>query len=199
MARKKVKAEMRLGTLQTITLDRLRFFNPKSPFRRAVNEAYRFAKDTGWTPPVYFSKTDEMENGLLLLIFNNTNFANIGDATGLRGSSTAGSFYVALHTADPGETGDQTTSEIGYTLYARVAVARSGAGWTVTASSVSNAASITFPTGGVGSSPIASHGSIGTASTSTGHRLYNGSISPAITCGNGITPILTTASTITED
>lgn len=198
MARKKVKAEFRLGTLQTITLDRLRFFNPKSPFRRAVNECYRYAKQTGWSPPVYFSKTDEMENGLLLLIFNNTNFANIGDGTGLRGSSTPGSFYVSLHTADPGETGDQTTSEIGYTLYARVAVARSGAGWTVTANSVSNTASITFPTGS-GGSGTATHGAIGTASTSTGHRLYNGTVTPNIVCGSGITPILTTASTITED
>jgi len=198
MARKKVKAEMRLGTLQTITLDRLRFFNPKSPFRRAVNEAYRFAKDTGWTPPVYFSKTDEMENGLLLLIFNNTNFANIGDATGLRGSSTPGVFWCALHTADPGETGDQTTSEIGYTSYGRVSVARSGSGWSVSASTVTPVAAITFPTGG-GGSGTATHGSIGTAQTSTGHRLYNGTVTPNIVCGSGITPILTTASSIVED
>ena len=61
------------------------------------------------------SKGNTFENDLLLLVFNNTNAANIGDATGLRGSSTAGSLYVSLHTADPGEAGDQTTDEITYT------------------------------------------------------------------------------------
>jgi len=45
------------------------------------------------------------ENDLCLLLFNNTNAALIGDATGLRGSSTAGSFYLSLHTATPGAGG----------------------------------------------------------------------------------------------
>lgn len=74
------------------------------------------------------SKGDSWENDLLLLLFNNTNAGLIGDATGLRGSSTAGSLYVSFHTADPGEAGDQATSEAAYTSYGRVAVARSGAG-----------------------------------------------------------------------
>ena len=38
---------------------------------------------------------------LLELIFQNLDCANIGDATGLRGSITAGSLYVSLHTANP--------------------------------------------------------------------------------------------------
>ena len=82
-------------------------------------------------------KSSSWENALLLLLFNNTNAANIGDSTGLRGSSSAGSLFVSLHTADPGPSGDQTTNEITYSSYARVAVARSGSGWTVTANSVS--------------------------------------------------------------
>lgn len=68
---------------------------------------------------------------ILNLLFVNSNAANIGDATGLRGSSTVGSLYVSLHTADPGTTGDQTTSEATYTSYARVAVARTSGGWTI--------------------------------------------------------------------
>lgn len=144
------------------------------------------------------SKTNAMENGMLLLFFNNTNFANNGDATGLRGSSTAGSYYVSLHTSDPGEAGDQTTNEITYTSYARVAVARSGSGWTVTANSVSPAATVTFPAG-TGGSGTATHFGVGTASSGAGVLLYKGAISPTIVCGNGITPSLTTASTITED
>ncbi len=88
--------------------------------------------------------SDDFENDLLLLLYNNTAIANIGDATGIRSSSAAGSLYVSLHTADPGETGKQNTSETAYTGYARVAVARSSAGWTVSGSNVTNAAQILF-------------------------------------------------------
>src|SRR5690242_13424401 len=91
------------------------------------------------------SKSNDFENDLLLLMFNNTNIANVGDATGVRGSTGAGSLYVALHTADPGETGKQNTSETAYTNYTRVAVARSGAGWTVAANNVQNAGAVSFP------------------------------------------------------
>lgn len=144
------------------------------------------------------SKADSWENGLLLLLFNNTNFANVGDATGLRGSTTAGSLYVSLHTADPGEAGSQTTSEITYTSYARVAVARSGAGWTVTANSVSPTAAITFPAG-TGGSGTASYFGVGTLATLAGTLLYSGTVTPNIVTGNGVTPQLTTATAITED
>jgi hypothetical protein len=144
------------------------------------------------------SKSNAWENDLLLLVFNNTNSANIGDATGLRGSSTAGSLYVSLHTADPGEAGDQTTSEAAYTSYARVAVARSGAGWTVTANSVSPAANIDFPAG-TGGSGTATHFGIGTSSSGAGKLLYSGTLTPNVALGNGITPRITSASTITED
>jgi hypothetical protein len=144
------------------------------------------------------SKSNTFENDLLLLVFNNTNMALVGDATGLRGSSTAGSLYVSLHTADPGETGTQSTSEVAYTSYARVAVARSGAGWTVTANSVSPAAAINFPacTGGTAT---ATHFGVGTDSSGTGKLLYKGTITPSIAIATGVTPQLTTATAVTED
>ena len=47
------------------------------------------------------------EQALLDLLFLNTDWANVGDAAGLQNSATAGSFYIALHTADPGEAGSQ--------------------------------------------------------------------------------------------
>lgn len=144
------------------------------------------------------SKADSWENGLLLLLFNNTNFANVGDATGLRGSTVAGSLYASLHTSDPGEAGSQTTNEIGYTSYARVAVARSGSGWTVTTNSVSPVAAITFPAG-TGGSGTASFFGIGTLVSAAGTLLYSGTVTPNIVCGNGVTPQLTTATAITED
>ena len=65
------------------------------------------------------------ENDLLKLIFQATAIANVADNAA---SSPLTNLYVSLHTADPGEAGDQTTSEISYTGYARVAVARS-TGW----------------------------------------------------------------------
>lgn len=144
------------------------------------------------------SKSNSWENGLLLLLFNNTNFANVGDATGLRGSSTAGSLYVSLHTADPGEAGSQTTNETSYTSYARVAVARSGAGWTVTNNSVSPASNISFPAC-TGSTATITHFGVGTDSSGAGTLLYKGTVTSNISVSTGVTPVLTTASTITED
>lgn len=144
------------------------------------------------------SKTNSWENGLLQLVFENTNFANVGDATGLRGSSTAGSFYFSLHTADPGEAGDQTTNEVAYTSYARVAVARSTSGWTVTGNAVALDANVTFPAG-TGGSGTATHWGLGTASSGAGVLLYKGAISPNIVCGSGVTPQLTAGTVVTED
>lgn len=144
------------------------------------------------------SKGNTFENELLLLIFNNTDAALIGDATGLRGSSTAGSLYFSLHTGDPGEGGSQTTSECAYGSYARVAVARSGAGFTVTANSVSPAANVDFPACTSGTE-TGSHWAVGTASSGAGKVLYKGAISPTIAISAGVTPRLTTATAITED
>lgn len=144
------------------------------------------------------SKGNTFENELLEHILNNADIANIGDATGLRGSSTAGSLYVSLHTSDPGEAGTQETNEIAYTSYARVAIARSGAAWTVSANSASPASAISFPAG-TGGSGTATHFGIGTASSGAGKLLYKGTITPNIVCGNGVTPQLTTATAITED
>lgn len=107
---------------------------------------------------------------LLKLIYQNTNIALIGDATGLRGSSAAGSFYLALHTANPGAGGAQNTSEAAYTSYTRIAVARSGSGFTVTGLAVSNAAQVDFVKA-TGGSETLTHVSLGTALSGTGYVL----------------------------
>lgn len=149
-------------------------------------------------------KSDAWEAGVLNLLLNNTTFANVGDATGLRGSTTAGSLYVSLHTADPTDAGTQTNNEIAYTSYARVAVSRSGSAWTVSGANPTQAvpaANITFPTG-TGGSGTATYFGIGTASSGAGVLLYAGQIttpSGGIVCGNTITPVLTTSTAITED
>lgn len=145
------------------------------------------------------SKGDTFENDLLKLIFNATAIANIADNAA---SSPLTNLYASLHTSDPGESGNQTTNEVStgnYTNYARVAVARTSGGWTVTANSVSPVADIVFAAGVGGNSATLTHFAIGTASTSTGKVLYKGTLTPNITLANGVTPRITTATTITED
>jgi hypothetical protein len=141
------------------------------------------------------SKGNTYENDLLLLLFNATAIANIADNAG---TSPLTNLYVSLHTADPGEAGNQTTSECAYTSYARVAVARTSGGWTVSSGSVSPAATISFPacTGGT---ETATYAAVGTASSGTGKLLYSGALSPSISISSGVTPQIGTSSTITED
>ena len=133
------------------------------------------------------SMTNAAEAALLDLLFLNTDWANIGDAGGLQNSATAGSFYVSLHTADPDETGDQETNEIAYTSYARVAVARSGAGWTRSVSTIENAALVQFPqcSGGSGT---ATHFGIGTASSGAGNLILKGALTSSLAISSGIQP-----------
>lgn len=141
------------------------------------------------------SKGNTFENDLLKLIFNATAIANIADNAG---TSPLTNLYVALHTDDPGEAGDQTTSECAYTSYARVAVARTTGGWTVTNNSVSPVADITFPAA-TGGSEVATHASVGVAASSTSKILYKGVLSSSISISSGVTPVIGTGSTISED
>ena len=125
------------------------------------------------------SKTNTFENDLLLHIFQNADIALIGDAAGLQNSVAAGSLYVSLHTAEPGEAGDQTTNETAYTNYARMAVARTSGGWTVSGNQVSNAAAINFAQCGLTGAPI-THWGIGTDASGAGKLLYKGPLSSVV-------------------
>lgn len=133
------------------------------------------------------SMTNAAEAALLDLLFLNTDWANIGDAAGLQNSAAAGSFYISLHTADPGEAGDQSTNEASYTGYARVAVARTAGGWTRTSSTIANTALVQFAqcTGG---SATVTHFGIGTDSTGAGNLLMKGALSASLSISNGIQP-----------
>ncbi|MES2845648.1 MAG: hypothetical protein V4747_11515 [Pseudomonadota bacterium] len=141
------------------------------------------------------SKGNTFENDLLKLIFNGTAIADIADNDA---TSPLTNLYVALHTADPGEGGDQTTNEVAYTSYARVAVARTSGGWTVSSNSVSPVANIDFPEC-TGSTATATHFSVGTASSGAGKILYSGEIDPDISISTGVIPRIKTGTTITED
>lgn len=141
------------------------------------------------------SKSNSLEASILGLLFNATPIANIADNAA---TSPLTNLYVSLHTADPGEAGSQTTSEATYTSYARVAVARTSGGWVLTGSSISPAAAITFPEATGGTNTI-THFGIGTAASGAGVLLYSGTVTPNLSVSTGVTPLLKTTSTITED
>jgi len=142
------------------------------------------------------SKSNTWETDLLKLVFQNIDAALIGDAVGLRGSSTAGVLYLSLHTADPTEGGAQNSSEANYTNYTRISLVRSAGAWTVTAvdvgpSTVSNAAQVTFPQAGLASpTNVISHVGVGTALTGgAGKLLYSGVLATGtLTVNQNITP-----------
>lgn len=133
------------------------------------------------------SKSNTFENDILQLIFNNVDIGLIGDASGLQNSATAGSLYVSLHTADPGEGGDQTTNEATFTGYARIAVARTVGGWTVTGNTATLTALAQFAECTAGSNTI-THVGIGTSSTGTGKLLYSGALTASRSVSAGIQP-----------
>jgi hypothetical protein len=150
------------------------------------------------------SKTNAFETAVLQLFFQNQNIANIGDATGIRGSVAAGSYYMSLHTGDPGEGGDQSTNEIAYTGYARPPVGRTSGNYAVSGNVMSLNVNVDFPemTGGAGGT--ATHFGIGTSPTGTGMLLYKGPLTPNLVVQLGVTPRYKgvpsgTPSTITED
>lgn len=141
------------------------------------------------------SKGDTFENDLLRLIFQAIPIANIADNAA---SSPLTQLWISLHTADPGESGGQSTNETSYGGYARVALARSVVGWTVTGNVVSPAANVDFPACTSGT-PTITHVAVGTASSGAGKQLYRGALTPNISVSPGIQPRLTTGSTFTEE
>lgn len=140
------------------------------------------------------AKSTALDSALLALLLNATAIANTADNAA---SAPYTNLYLSLHTASPGIGGNQTTNEAAYTSYARVAVARSSAGWTVASGTATLVAVATFPTA-TGGSETETYFALGTASSGAGNLWYFGPISPTIVVSNGATPQLTTGTTITE-
>jgi hypothetical protein len=106
--------------------------------------------------------------------------------------------YIALHTADPGNAGTQTTSEATYTSYARVAVTGSTGFSAAASASTSNTALIQFPQCTGGSNTI-THVSIGTAASGAGQIIYRGALNSSLGVSNLVQPQFSAAAlTATE-
>lgn len=95
--------------------------------------------------------------------------------------------YVALHTADPGNAGSQTTSEATYTGYARVLVTAATGFTAAAAGSSSNTGLIQFPQCTGGTNTI-THVTIGTAASGAGVVIYRGALSASLSVANLIQP-----------
>lgn len=138
------------------------------------------------------SKSNVLENDIVEFLFNNVSMPSYG-----------GNLYLSLHTADPGEAGDQSTNEVStgaYASYARVAVSRDNTGWTVTNNTSTNAALIQFPQCTGGSGATITHIGIGTASSGAGILLASGALNASLAVSNLIQPqFAASALTYSED
>jgi len=136
------------------------------------------------------SKSNATELDLIKYIFNGTAIPWAANGT----------WYVALHTADPLDAGDQTTSEATYTSYARVAITRgTGAGGFTAANPSTNVSEITFPQCTGGSETI-THMSIGLAASGASQILYSGILAASLAVSNLITPrVIAGAFSTSED
>ena len=135
-------------------------------------------------------------NSILALIYNATLWANVAiNAT----SSPITDIYVSLHTANPGASGTQATSEATFTNYDRVAVARSTSGWTApSAGATANVAAIEFPQCGVTGNTI-TYAMTGRDASGAGLPFHYGALNASIAVSDQIQPRFAAgAVTITE-
>lgn len=133
------------------------------------------------------SKGNTTETDLLGLIFT---------ATALSWAA-ATELDIHLHTGDPGEGGNSSTSECTYGSYAAVTVDRAGTDWTVTGNTCTNDNLIQFPQCTSGTN-TATHVSI-TPQGST-QILYSGALNSSLAISTGIQPqFAASALSITED
>ena len=107
--------------------------------------------------------------------------------------------YIALYTADPGETGTAITNEATYTGYARVEVT-AATGFTAASGGESeNVAQIQFDECTAGSNVI-THLAIVTTTSGAGEIIYSGALTSSRTISAGITPLIAAGGlTVTED
>lgn len=145
-------------------------------------------------------KSTAMGNELLKLVFNNVLMAGIGDAGSDTPSPAVGSFWVSLHTSDPGAAGNQNTNETAYNGYGRVAVVRDASGFTVIDNSVRFTSPVNFGTCQDSPGSALTHFGIGDFRTGSGKLRYSGTLSPSIVMAMGATPRIDAASgLVTED
>ena len=146
--------------------------------------------------------SDVTESNILKLIYQAVAWANVADNAASTPQTNIG---ISLHTADPGDTGTAATTEVAYTSYTRVNVLRTSGGWSVSGTAPTQAqpvAAINFPagTGGGGTATyFATAKSNATPPTGAQEIYFSGTVTPNIVTGSGVTPSLSTATSIQLD
>lgn len=140
------------------------------------------------------AKSATLDQQILALLLNGTAIANVADNAA---SSPLANLFLSLHTASPGASGNQSTSEAAYGSYARVSIARTSSGFTVSAGVATLTTAQSFPTATSGSETETFFG-LGEATSGATELFYFGALSPTIAVASGVTPQLTTGTTITE-
>lgn len=126
-------------------------------------------------------------NALYCAVFSG-NWANIAQNSATPNTQ----LFISLHNANPGNAGSQTTNETAYTNYARIGVARTTGGFTVstgsgtTFSSVTNAGAVSFAACGTTGDTL-THFGVGLLSTGAGTLLDFGPLGPTAGPGVGFT------------
>ena len=92
--------------------------------------------------------------------------------------------HVSLHTADPTEAGNQSSSEATFTGYARQLIT-GPAGWTTGQDNAVNANDIVFPEASAGSELI-THVAVGADLAGAGNILYFGPLSSSVQVDPGV-------------
>jgi len=123
---------------------------------------------------VSFSNT--AETAVLQYVFQGTNVS--WDANS--------DLYIALYTADPGETGSAVTNEATYGGYARVVLTRAS-DFSVSGNQVSNANLEQFAACSSGSNTI-THAAIVTSSSGAGTIIVRAALNSSISVSTGVQP-----------
>lgn len=126
------------------------------------------------------SLSNDFESELAKFVFQNISPPNV--PVGLT------TLYVALHTADPGEAGIQTTNETSYTNYARVSVPRDVTGFSESAGVITNVGDVLFPVCGATGATLTHFSIQTTASGSGGMLLASGPLTSSFVVSNLIQP-----------
>lgn len=140
-------------------------------------------------------KSSTTASNVLKLVLQAVAWANMADNAA---ASPYTNVYLSLHTADPGVGNAQTTNEVAYTDYLRVAVARTSGGWDVVSNVADNTALVQFAQCGV-TGATATHVAIGTNSSGAGNVLWAGALNSSLAIAQNIQPQFNAgALTVTE-
>lgn len=147
-------------------------------------------------------KLDKYEYDLLRLHFHGVAITNVAATAGTT------SWWVGLCSADPTDAGS-TANEGGYNAYTRVKTDRSSVastGWAVSSgtgavnATASPIATLSFPQATGDTTGTFTHFVVyPTSNAQASSGTYAGTLSPNIYWGSGVTPQITTGSSITED